>query len=905
MNPLLLKRWMFPWIAVALVAAAARVAHAQPIALPAAALVDGDFSTADVPVHIVAEDGDHIVGVLPRNWQDRSGYQKGAKIRYEVVEVDGRKGLRVTKIAGGEVQLFHPLPDVLPPGALYRLTVTGRNPQQMVIKMGVRDNAPPWTSYATKTPALGDEWQTWTADFTLSKDRRPSGFYIFASGNGAFDLARVTLSQRTPEAMLAEARAKYPDGGPKNLLRHTRFPLGLQSGWALESKHSLGEEVFIEADPLQTGPSGAPTLHVRSDGRTAVLFSAPFDAARLLDRHTASFYVRGEGSGRLQVRRGYHESLATQNFTVVPGDGWKRVTASFEPGVGASLWALRWELKGDVHLDALQVEPSATATGYASQQPLEVALAPTAGDVSLVRIHFDDETPAARYVVTGPLPPAAVLRARVVDAFNKIRDLPRVKLASPTRQGTLRYDAFSGQRFGAFRIEGRVEDPSGKPLSPWNELVMTRLRRPRYWGKDAPNSPFGIHLDPTQQDILIAKASGANWTRLHDAGSLLMKWAYVEPEKGQWRWRDDGIQRFRSAHIKILGVLQTTPKWASVGQQGGMGYFDQYFLPANPEDWKNYVRAVATRYKGIVDTYDVWNEPWGGGYLSVGRNASGDGRGSFIKPQDPIGAYLALQRAAFEVVRQTDPNARVLVDTTFADWTQRTLAEEKAQARLADVIAFHSYPSALLGWPTDGVSGGMKNKIALVKDSLDPARPLWMTEGSPVNDRLFSGIYHHTLPYKSEENVVDTSNRVARFLLTLLGSGVERMFLYSQGKTAHFGKETLRWAVNVMEDGYPHPSAAAHSALAYLLEDTRHVKTLEVADGVFAYLFEGSGRAVAALTTKPGHKAYRLPAAPGLQTLDLFGNPAPAGPQIKNEVLYLSLQGNAGVLEKLLGDKGR
>jgi len=38
-----------------------------------------------------------------------------------------------------------------------------------------------------------------------------------------------------------------------------------------------------------------------------------------------------------------------------------------------------------------------------------------------------------------------------------------------------------------------VEDAAGQKLSAENEVVFYRLHRPRYWGKDAPNSFFGTH----------------------------------------------------------------------------------------------------------------------------------------------------------------------------------------------------------------------------------------------------------------------------------------------------------------------------------------------------------------------------------------------------------------------------
>jgi hypothetical protein len=178
-----------------------------------------------------------------------------------------------------------------------------------------------------------------------------------------------------------------------------------------------------------------------------------------------------------------------------------------------------------------------------------------------------------------------------------------------------------------------------------------------------------------------------------------------------------------------------------------------------------------------------------------------------------------------------------------------------------------------------------------------------MTEGSPVSDKLQSGIYRHTLPYKSEENVVDTSNRMVRFMLTLLGNGVDRIFLYTMGNYRHFEQASQRWATNVMEDGYPHPSAAAHANFAWLIEDTRLTKTLELAPGVYAYLFAGDRRSVAVLSTAPGFSSYTIPQNAAVRVLDLFGNPLTGRQTMGENLVYLTTQGSVEALEKLLGGR--
>ena len=63
----------------------------------------------------------------------------------------------------------------------------------------------------------------------------------------------------------------------------------------------------------------------------------------------------------------------------------------------------------------------------------------------------------------------------------------------------------------------------GTRISPYNEIVMTRLERPVFWGQDAPDSPFGCHFIALESTIRMMKACGINWARLHDAGTGVLR----------------------------------------------------------------------------------------------------------------------------------------------------------------------------------------------------------------------------------------------------------------------------------------------------------------------------------------------------------------------------------------------
>lgn len=102
------------------------------------------------------------------------------------------------------------------------------------------------------------------------------------------------------------------------------------------------------------------------------------------------------------------------------------------------------------------------------------------------------------------------------------------------------------------------------------------------------------------------------------------------------------------------------------------------------------------------------------------------------------------------------------------------------------------------------------------------------------------------------------------------------------------GPSAASWRVFTEDDGYLHPSGVAFANLAWLIEDTGFVQLRKLARGVFAYVFAGPERAVAVLSTHPEHEEFAVPSAPGVEALDLFGNPVPPSTKLENDLVYLT-----------------
>jgi len=862
--------------------------------------IETDFGAATEQILTRGETANpNVTGLMSGQWRDDTSWAPDVQATWAPMEEEGRRFLRlqVTHLETGRYQLTHALPRV-DDETFYRLSFTARSVPGAALQIGVRDSDKPYAFHWETRVDLTASWRDYSYEFRLDELPQDVGFWINPLGAPQVDLARFSLSSLKRTDYVAELKRRYAQDAPKNLMRVSRFPLGLQSGWALGRDNSDGDDVNITADAEAGAPSGAPAMRIQTAEHT-VIYTAPFAAPVGSEPHTASMYVRGSGQLTVFVLMG-DRGIGRKTFELAGPDKWRRVHLTFQPELMAPSYCLRLEFDETLWLDGLQVELGSEPTEYASRMPCEVSLACPASDASMARVQFDDEPAVVSYCVTGPMA-GGRLAAKVVNAWGQEQYLGAVKLPdAETHSGRLAYDALAETPLGPFRIEAWVQDGDGQRISSYNELVVNRLPRPRHWGRDAPDSPFGVHTNSTTRHNLMAKAVGANWTRLHDAGLQYLGWYFLERKPGQWTFRDKEIKRYRRDHIKVLGELGTAPEWASYFPgKAHNGYFDRFYQPKRMEDYANYVRTVCRRYQGIIDAYDVWNEPWIASWWAVGFDETKADRAGYVTSEVPQADFVRLMKTAYETAKSVDDAITILgVNTTTGvgwengiggnDWTRGVV--QHGGMDYCDVVCYHQYIGGKPGYEGDVVQKGFAAAVGPVTERFGKLlTPVWMTEGSAARDTIGAGLYNHTLVQANEEDVSETADRLCRYVVSVLAQGVERLFLYSMhAQGPLYVKQGFRAIVT--PEGYLHPSGAAHAVLAWHLEGTRFVRLEELCEGVYAYLFEardGSG-SVAALSGKAGHAEYYLPRNDWIRIRGLFGNPVPVGGALGDRLVYAS-----------------
>jgi len=133
----------------------------------------------------------------------------------------------------------------------------------------------------------------------------------------------------------------------------------------------------------------------------------------------------------------------------------------------------------------------------------------------------------------------------------------------------------------------------------------------------------------------MVRGAGFDWVKQQ------IRWEFYEPSRGQYDLGslDEVVNNANAAGINLLFSVVTSPGWARAdGRHDGP--------PDNLNDFGDFVGTLASRYKGRVKAYEIWNEQnfsreWGGGTINAG-------------------AYVEMLKVAYTRIKQADPDAIVV-----------------------------------------------------------------------------------------------------------------------------------------------------------------------------------------------------------------------------------------------------
>ena len=149
-------------------------------------------------------------------------------------------------------------------------------------------------------------------------------------------------------------------------------------------------------------------------------------------------------------------------------------------------------------------------------------------------------------------------------------------------------------------------------------VASPTLAFPHYDGPPLNADEIGvqIHLHREDVDAIFAhlRALKVGWVKVQ------VSWKIYEPARGRYDEErfaevDALVDRAEAASIKVLLSVAKAPEWSRrTAEMDGP--------PQDPADFEAFMRVLASRYRGRVEAYELWNEPnlrreWNGPPLSA------------------------------------------------------------------------------------------------------------------------------------------------------------------------------------------------------------------------------------------------------------------------------------------------
>jgi LysM repeat protein len=279
---------------------------------------------------------------------------------------------------------------------------------------------------------------------------------------------------------------------------------------------------------------------------------------------------------------------------------------------------------------------------------------------------------------------------------------------------------FTGQKL-------RIPGAAATPLPPQQDVTGS--------GQGSGTAPgygfaYGIEVFMTGQNIpdvtTSISALGMQWVK------QTISWRDIEPVRGQIDFipLDEVVNNLTSANLKIMFTVTGAPTWART-------YILENGPPDNVADYGAFMAALAARYAGRVQAYEIWNEPNRRSEWSCTED-----------PQNPrfcATRYIDLLTAAYQSIKQADANALVisagLAPTGFNDGTNAvddrqflTNLYAAGLATVSDAVGAHP-----LGWAnppdsaccsaSDGVTTHFEKPSFYFRNTLDEYRQIMMNAG--------------------------------------------------------------------------------------------------------------------------------------------------------------------------------
>ena len=283
-------------------------------------------------------------------------------------------------------------------------------------------------------------------------------------------------------------------------------------------------------------------------------------------------------------------------------------------------------------------------------------------------------------------------------------------------------------------------------------------------------------LAPAQAINVVVKRTmfGVHDTRLHSlddkrTGGLrvYLGWSQIEKAPGHYDWDelDNIVTHAQADHVPVLLTLVRTPPF----------YASKPTAMPPLLAWKNFVRAVMTRYRDFngsrgIESYQIWNE---GNIATYWTGTPGQ--------------LAALNYAAYQVRNEVDPGAKLIGPSFvmrypyqlkwFAKWAKTRVGTDSDPVwKFDDALSFSLYPlntyGDRVGVPEDSLAIYDSARKVLTQAGVPSSMPVWGTE---INFGLVGGSEH---PAATPAPMSRQIANVIRSYVLLGSAGVKRLYWF-------------------------------------------------------------------------------------------------------------------------------
>jgi len=778
---------------------------------------------------------------MPAGWWKNCYGVNEAVFSEEAEDVHGGKSalkVHCLSFVGGAVQFLTPLK--LKKGKHYRCSFYMRAKGDVgAVYALLRQRPAPYRKYLGRDFQPSSKWEKYSFEGICLDDEDVAGFFICFHPSAGATLWIDDVSVVESEPLSVVESGELPEG---NVVPNGSFEICPWRDWrVVGAEGSLDESAAV----------GERSLRLDMLGKYCEVKSRLLKFATRGEEFTLSAYLRAEPPDA-QVRIDLMPGVVMTGegsrlkLQVNPTDKWKRysISGKVRPSLNGCYFIrvlVTANEGGTVWLDGVSLRCGKGAETYSAAAAVEFSLSTgkvanifRKGERIILRCEACNDTTKER---------KENLACRIVDFYGKEVALLPFEISVPAKGRASREIMCDSKGTGVFRAELIRRD---------GESVLTALCfsvLPPVNPTPAERSNVGGHFRLDEFHMKIASLTGIKWTRIHDA-STITHWKTVESEKGNFQWFDERVAVAKRYGVEILGEFLRVPEWASSAPADVPDYQKRLYPPRDMDEYANYVRKVVDHYKDEIHYWEIWNEPYGGGFF----------RGT---PEQ----YAQLAKVTARAAKEADPNCKLLAPCTCGhvpEWTERAIAAGALDG--ADIFSYHGYSMFTFS---------LYEMISKYAQAGERPLPIWNTETGITSESFYRNLDDAFVDrYTRRINPMPYGEAAAlavRYYVYALAGGAKKFFIYwckyEEGLLPRLS------AMTILEyDGSLRPFGVAYAVAASILDGSTYRERLRLSDGAEGYAFDLRGGGSACVLFGGSGERKLTVSLPAAKVLDIMGN---------------------------------